>query len=121
MSRGALARVFVVILFSCALLYSYVDKQNEVTRLRLEIPVLAKEIKEIKEQNTRLHYEIEIFESPQRLMELARHSEFGHLKHPMLKEVITMQEGIALHPSSSEKESAQPSRPKLPLAIGLRP
>ncbi len=85
-------------------LYSYVDKQNAVTRRRLEIPVLAKEIKDLKEENTRLQYEIDLFESPEHLIELARHSEFAHLKAPMLKEIITLQEGLALNAASDEKE-----------------
>ena len=99
--------------------YSYIDKQNAVTRRRLEIPVLAKEIKDLKEENTRLQYEIDLFESPEHLMELARHSEFSHLKHPMLKEIITMQEGLALQVSTAEKKAAA-ARPKLKFAIGAK-
>lgn len=97
------------------LLYSYVDKQNAVTRRRLDIPVLAKEIKDLKEENTRLQYEIDLFESPERLMELARHSEYAHLKQPMLKEIITLQEGLALQAASDEKEE-KVTRSKVKLA-----
>ena len=60
-SRGILSRILVCITFFGVLLYSYVDRQNDVTRLRLEIPQMAKEIKDLREENTRLQYEIELF------------------------------------------------------------
>ncbi len=104
MYKGPLTRMLICIGVCGVFLYSYVDKQNAVTRRRLDIPVLAKEIKDLKEENTRLQYEIDLFESPERLMELARHTEFAHLKQPMLKEIITLQEGLALQIASDEKE-----------------
>lgn len=119
-NKGPLIRILVCIGTCGGFLYSYVDKQNAVTRRRLEIPVLAKEIKDLKEGNTRLKYEIELFESPEHLMELARHSEYSHLKHPMLKEIVTMQQGIALQVSSDEKEEKAVAGPKLKFAIGAK-
>lgn len=115
-----LLRILICIGASGVFLYSYVDKQNHVTRRRLEIPVLAKKIKDLNEQNTRLQYEIDLFESPEHLMELARHSEFSHLKHPMLKEILTMQEGLALQVFSEEKKDTASVRPKLKFAIGAK-
>jgi predicted HTH domain antitoxin len=113
---------FLICITACGgFLYSYVDKQNVVTRRRLEIPVLAKEIKDLKEENTRLQYEIELFESPEHLMELARFSEYSHLKQPMLKEIVTMPQGIALQVSSEESEEKVPASPKLKFAIGAKP
>lgn len=117
-SKGILSRVLVCITFFGLLLYSYVDKQNDVTRLRLEIPQLAKEIKDLREENTRLQYEIDLFESPQNLIQLASHSEFAHLKHPMVKDIVTMEEGLALHIPTEEKGETLPLKPKLPLAVG---
>ncbi len=119
-SRSMLSRLLVCIAVFGVLLYSYVDRQNDVTRLRLEIPQLAKEIKDLKEENTRLQYEIDLFESPQHLMQLASHCEFAHLKHPMAKEILTMDEGIALQLSTEEKEETPSLKPKLPLAVGSR-
>jgi hypothetical protein len=119
-NKGPLLRILICIGAGGVCLYSYIDKQNVVTRRRLEIPVLAKEIKDLKEENTRLQYEIDLFESPERLMELARHSEFSHLKHPMLKEILTMQEGLALQVSSAEKKELVAARPKLKFAIGAK-
>ena len=119
-NKGLLIRLLVCILFGGMLLYSYVDKQNAVTQRRLEIPVLAKQIKDLKEENTRLQYEIDLFESPEHLMELARHSEFSHLKHPMFKEILTLQEGLALQVSSDEKEAQAAVGPKVKFAIGAK-
>jgi hypothetical protein len=96
---GLLIRVFVCIFFAGLTLYKYIDKLNELTELKLSIPVLAKEVKEINEKNLELQYEIERFESPIHLMELARKPEFGHLKYPAINDVIILAE-----PSLQKKE-----------------
>lgn len=119
-TRGILSRILVCIAVFGVLLYSYVDKQNDVTRLRLKIPQLAKEIKDLKEENTRLQYEIDLFESPQNLMKLASGSEFAHLRHPMFKDIMTMEQGIALQIASDETGETLSVKPKLPLAVGAR-
>jgi hypothetical protein len=119
-SKGPLIRILVCIGTCGGFLYSYVDKQNAVTKRRLEIPVLAKEIKDLKEENTHLQYEIELFESPERLMELARHSQYSHLKHPMLKEIAMIQEGLSLQISSDEKEQRVVAGSKLKFALGAK-
>lgn len=121
MTKGALVRILICIGVFGGFLFSYVDVQNAVTKRRLEIPVVAREIKELKEANTRLQFEIDLFESPQHLMELARHSEYSDLKQPMLKEILSMQEGLALEVASEESEPVVVSgKPKLPLAIGAK-
>jgi len=79
---------------ACATLYIYIDKLNNLTELRLLIPLLAKEVKDIQEKNLELQYEIERFESPSLLMELAQKSEFSHLKNPMLTEIIILPEKL---------------------------
>lgn len=81
-------RIFLCIFATGITLYSYIDKQNELTELRLAIPALAKKVREIQDENTRLKYEIDRFESPIHLMELARKPEFGYLKYPYLKDEI---------------------------------
>jgi len=119
--KAILIRILICIAVCGAFLYSYVDKQNVVTKRRLEIPVIAKEIKDLKEENTHLRYEIEIFESPEHLMELARHNEYSHLKHPMLKEVLSMREGLALQVTSNEvDEERHAARPQVKFPIGAK-
>jgi hypothetical protein len=85
-----LLRISVCICGVGILLYGYINRQNGLTELRLQIPQLAKELKGIQEENTRLQYEIDRFESPILLMEMSRNPEFGHLKYPYLNDVMIL-------------------------------
>ena len=69
----------------------YIDRLNDLTRLRLEIPVHLKELKTLREENQRLQYEIDQFESPLYLMELLKKPEFSNLKFPKENEVIVIE------------------------------
>lgn len=118
-----LKRVFMQLaccigVFGCCLC-SYINTQNAVTRLRLEIPILSAELNKLKEQNNRLKYEIDLFESPAHLMQLARCSEFSHLKYPMLQEILTVSETVILPKCSLEKEKDFPPL-KWNVAIGAK-
>ena len=121
--KGFVVRLLLPIFVCGVCLYSYIDKQNALTRLKIAIPTLAKEIRALHEENVRLHYEIDLFESPEHLLELAKSCAFSHLKHPLVKEILTVKEGIALQPGSPQEEekaflarSESFFRPKLPLA-----
>jgi hypothetical protein len=87
-----IASILFCILIAWGTLYRYMAKQNELTELRLAIPSLSREVKQLIEENRRLKYEIEQFESPIHLMELARKPEFSHLKYPTLNEIIVLEE-----------------------------
>ena len=96
MQKGLLLQLgFCLGVFSLCL-YSYQSKQNELTHLKIRLPELEKEISAIREEAQRLNYEIDKVESPARLIQLAHQPQFQHLKHPLMKEVLTVQEGIAL-------------------------
>lgn len=73
------------------LLYSYVGKQNEITKLRIKLPSLAEEVKKIEEENIRLQYEISSFNSPSHLMQLSEDEKFGKFKHPPEKEIVILE------------------------------
>ena len=77
-------------------LYSYMEKQNEITSLKFEVPFIAKEIEDLKEEIKKMKYEVEMFENPVYLMQLIRNPEYGHLKHPIIDDVLTIPEGVAL-------------------------
>jgi hypothetical protein len=83
-------RLFICILISGVCLYAYISNQNELTVLRLAIPSLAKELRSIQEENNRLKYEIESFESPIHLMELMRMPEFGGLRFAYTNETVIL-------------------------------
>lgn len=97
-------------------LYSYIHKQNQVTALKVQIPQLAGQIKEINEEKMRLKYEIEQFENPQHLMELARADAFAHLKHPLVKEIVTLQQAVAFQVPAREVAKISRVKPSVALA-----
>lgn len=87
MNFGLLFRLFLCIVIVGFFLYLFIEKQNAITKLRLEIPQLAKEVRAIEQENIRLRFEIDQFENPLNLMEIARRPEYRHLKHPLLNEI----------------------------------
>jgi hypothetical protein len=95
-------RVCLCILVAAFFLYAYIEEQNSATLLRLKIPIAAKEVRALKEINTRLKYQIELFESPQNLLTLSR--QFTHLKHPLTSQVVCLPEGLALCNSREKQE-----------------
>lgn len=76
-------------------LYSYLDTQHRLTQLKISLPEVEKEMKLVREENRRLSYAIEQFENPAQLIEIAHRPEFAHLKHPLIKEVLTVPEAFA--------------------------
>ena len=91
----------LVCAFSCgSVLYAYVRQQNDVTKVRIELPKLTREVRQLEEQNSRLRFEIERFENPKHLMELAKRPDFSDLKHPLSREIFV------LH--TKEEESQEP-------------
>lgn len=80
-------------LFCCTLaagitLFFHIENQNGVTKLRLAIPQLAKEVADIREENVRLQYAIDTFENPVHLYELLKDPSYSHLKTSYLNEEI---------------------------------
>lgn len=101
MNPGSIYVRVLFCIFSAGLtLYFYIDKQNDLTELRLAIPVLAKEVKGIQEENIRLKYEIERFESPIHLIELLRKPEFSHLHYPYVQDILILPEALPLEDST---------------------
>ena len=93
MSQGLLFRLLICIFTLGLFLYTSIDKQNEITELKMQIPKLAKEVKVIQEENAQLRYEIDRFENPQHLLGVLRKKEFSHLKQPLVEDVIVIEEG----------------------------
>lgn len=110
MNKSAFFTSFLAIGVLSLFLYRYIDEQNQVTELLLSLPQLEREIHEIEEENARLRFSIERWESPSHLLELARQNEYTHLKMPITSEVLTLaqpttepaveQEQVAVHSSS---------------------
>lgn len=96
MNKILVLKIVFYIFISSTLFYKLISKENELTGLKLKIPKIEKEIKLLTEENKNLQYQIERFENPTHLMELARSKEFAHLRHPLFKDVLEVQEGVAV-------------------------
>jgi len=112
-------RVLMCIFAFGCLLYSTLDQQNELTKLSLRFPELMKEVKTIRAENMRLQYQIDQFESPAHLLQLASLPQFSHLKHPLVSDILTCAEGPLLELPGKEEGLLQRG-PRLTLAIGAK-
>lgn len=85
----------IAILAGCFV--SYIDKQNTLAYLQMRIPKIAQEIREVEEEIAELQYDIDQFQSPSNLLEIAQKPEFSHLKHPFMRDILSIEEGYALN------------------------
>jgi cell division protein FtsL len=95
MSR-ALGWIAVCLAVASICLYSYLNLQHQVTEMKIQVPRIEQEIAAIREENLHLHYQLEKIASPLQLIEIAHRPEFSHLKHPLMKDIVTVAEGIAM-------------------------
>ncbi len=117
MNRTLLFRFVICLFFFCLCLYFYLDKQNQLTSLKIALPQKIKEVEAIVEENQRLQYEIDQFERPSHLFELAQRAEFSHLKHPHVGDILTVAEGNALQ---DQKEDLRPSSYSISVTVGAK-
>ena len=123
MFRSVFFRLMICLFFLSFSVYSYLDKQNGCTELMIKLPKLKKEIEAIQEKNAQLQYQIECFENPENLLSLANQSQYAHLKFPIMEEVLTLNEGIALQfsPCSEESGKIVPESSKKPsIVVGAK-
>jgi hypothetical protein len=111
-------KILTCIVAASACLYACIDGQNKLTELRLRLPERAREVQCLKEENMRLRYEVERFESPEHLMTLARLPAFNHLRYPLVKEVWTLAEGVAVQSPAVEETRVAAAKSKLNVVIG---
>src|SRR5262245_40770714 len=71
-------------------IYVYINQHNQVIELQLAIPPLQKEFRVLQAENERLQFEIDRFESPGHLMELAKKPEYRHLKSPSSSDILVI-------------------------------
>lgn len=102
MKWGVVFKVLICSFLFGGSLYCYLGQQNELTKLKIVLPQVAYEVQILEEENTRLRYEVEKFESPTHLMDLAKRCEFSHLRHPTLDEVYVM------HTPDAQEDSKRP-------------
>jgi len=83
-----LIRVIFCVSIAAFSLYAYIHKHNQLTALQMKVPLLQKQLKSLEDEIAILQFEKEKFENPIHLMELARQPQFGHLKHPLITDII---------------------------------
>lgn len=86
-----LIRLFCCITILGLTLLGLVSRHNMLTEARMKLPLLAKELQRVEEENVRLKFQLEKFENPLHLMELARKPEYSHLKHPLMTDIIIVE------------------------------
>lgn len=96
MNKNTIFKILICLLTFSVCLYSYIEKQNELTSLKMEVPKIAKEVQTLDEEIRKIQYQVEVFENPAYLMQLVRKPEFSHLKHPFVEDVLMVPEGLAL-------------------------
>lgn len=69
-------------------MYCYVNKQNEITKIRLAIPRTSANLRELKEENVSLSFIIERYESSENLMEIASLPECEGLHYPTVESLV---------------------------------
>jgi len=119
MNRALFFRIFVCIAFLGMCLYSYLNVQNEITELRLCLPKLADEVRHLSEENTRLQYEIQEFESPENLMRISKSASFANLKYPTHQEVITLKQSSPLPRGQETQQEKSKHTPSVTFATGV--
>ena len=72
MTQGLLYRILICIFLIGGLFYLYVDKQNDLTELKIKIPKLVRALRILEEENKTLKFEIEKQENPEDLTKLLR-------------------------------------------------
>ena len=115
MVSGIFLRLFACLSIFSFSIYSYLDKHNTCTELKMHLPKLTKEIQAIQEVNANLEYQIECFENPQHLLSMAGRPEYAHLKFPFTQEVLTVKEGLALQWNSPKVQKTEPAKSKTPI------
>ena len=118
--KGFTVQISLCLMTLGACLFSYLEKQNEITELRIYVPKLVKEIRGLQEQNIQLNYQIQAFESPEHLMQLASDVKFSHLRYPLNKEVLVLQEAPQIDSSPDEKIECFLPKFKHTLAVGAK-
>jgi hypothetical protein len=114
-----LYRFFFSVAFAGFALYSYLTEQNKCTELRMRLPKVKKEIEAIQQENAQLRYQIVCFESPDHLLQLAKKTDYAHLKFPFVSDVMMVKEGLALAWPSSD-EAASTTLPKSTIVVGAK-
>lgn len=108
MNKSLILKITICLFVFALCLFSYIEKQNELTSLKIKLPQVAMEIEDLQERIKKMKYEVDSFENPNYLMDLVRKPQFSHLKHPFVEDVLMLPEGIALFDDLEKKDIYTP-------------
>lgn len=72
-------RFSLLLVLMGASLYSYIDRENNLTKAELMLAPVCREVGEMEEQNAAMRYQLSRFEAPSHLFQIAREAPYGHL------------------------------------------
>ena len=84
--------LFLCIFFSAFLLCIYIDRQNELIQLKIELPLLAEQVKALEEENQILELKLNELHNPKNLLQYLRLPQLSHLKHPLPEDIVVIEE-----------------------------
>lgn len=119
MSVTLIIRICVCVFVFGFCLCAFIDKQNEVTKCKIAIPKIQKEIAKISQRNQKLMFMVDRFESPSNLLKLAKLPEYSYLHYPFQKDVFSIEEGYAVVSPIEENELRCNFKPSVSLAIRM--
>lgn len=82
MNKSRFFRLFFCFFYFGSLLYCYINKQNTITKLRLDIPRLWVLLRQLEQENVSLSFLLHKIERPDHLMEIAALPEYQYLEYP---------------------------------------
>ena len=122
MRQGLIFRLLVCLVVSSFCFYKILQKQNLINYYSLHIPKVTKELKVLEEENLKLKFCIDQFESPDHLMQLVKSAPYAHLRFPVVKDVVHLPEGIALKQEGEDcQKSLRHYKTEPVLAVGAHP
>ena len=90
MNRYRFWRLFTCLSLLCCALSRYIDKQNDLTKLRLEIPCLWAQLRRVEQENVSLHFLLEKLENPEHLLQIASLPEYQYLEYPSEEKISVL-------------------------------
>ncbi len=97
----------IFLLFFGLLCYAMVEKQNQVMQMRMDIPLLEKQIEQLEQKNAEILFALTKNRAPSLLMHLAKQEKFAYLVHPFSTDVLAFQESLGFVDSYSTGKEKQ--------------
>lgn len=85
--RAIFARLGICICLFGAFLMRHVQRQNDLTRVRLEIPQIAMQARALEERSLQLKEEVGKLQTPKVLLDQLDRGEFAHLMAPLPQQI----------------------------------